>query len=190
MFIHILCMYSCSWELMAAQTNMWEKRKNTDRKRRDCKRAPAKEQYLNYFWVRIVERNGFPKLNSFMSFYIKECNLTLTKGSPHKLEITVVPLRNWFESHAVAAIQASVIFFSPNRKRIVFMFYVKGFFRFRNMFLFYVYFFPLPDDVFWGRNYRFYILRIPSWFIYIYIFKIAIGGGTPHVQTTPYYFAS
>ena len=25
---------------------------------------------------------------------------------------------------------------------------------------------------------------------YIYIFKIAIGGGTPHVQTTPYYFAS
>ena len=28
------------------------------------------------------------------TFDIKEGNLTLTKGSPHKLEITVVPLRN------------------------------------------------------------------------------------------------
>ena len=41
------------------------KRKNKGRKRRECQWTPAKEQYVNNFWIRTVQRNGFPKLTCF-----------------------------------------------------------------------------------------------------------------------------
>jgi hypothetical protein len=46
---------------------------------------------------------------------IKEGKLKFTKGPPHKLEITVVPLWNWFESQAAAAIHASLTGALPQR---------------------------------------------------------------------------
>ena len=58
------------------------------------------------------------------------------------------------------------------------------FYRFRKMF----YEAEIIDSIFYVSHHDYIYIII---YIYIiYIFKIAIGGGTPHVQTTPYYFAS
>ena len=45
-----------------------------------------KKEYVNNFWIRIEERNRFPKLTSFwLHFILKEGSLTFTKGSPPRV---------------------------------------------------------------------------------------------------------
>ena len=39
--------------------------KRKGRKRRECQRTPAEEQYPNNFWTWHVQRHGFPKLTRF-----------------------------------------------------------------------------------------------------------------------------
>ena len=62
-------------------------RRRKDRKRRECKRTHSKTKYLNNFWIRILERNGFPQVDQFwlhwLHFTLKEGSLKFTKGSPH-----------------------------------------------------------------------------------------------------------
>jgi len=41
------------------------KKTKQGRKRRECQQIPAKKQYVNNFWIRIVKENGVPKLTSF-----------------------------------------------------------------------------------------------------------------------------
>ena len=81
--------------------------------------------------------------------------------------------RNWFESQAAAAIHASVknlgngLF--PGSKMdslhiLCTFFSISG----RCFYSMYTCFLPIPENAFWGQNYRFYILCIPSW-LYMFI---------------------
>ena len=149
---------------------VWQKEDGGGRRRTDGRRTGGHnkkqeahtkiwEQYVNNFWIRIVERNGFPKLTScWIHFTIKAV------VTPPQL-LLMVP-GHWMKvknkKKASSRIEDS---YSTGFSNCV----LSNVFRFRKVTVFYATLFSIPKGAFWGRNDRFCILCIPSVYIYIYV---------------------
>ena len=114
-------------------------------------------------------------LNPILCMY--PCSWKHGPGScTHMKPIGHVPLRELLESRAAAEIQQNLRFFfslikMDSRKYSMYRFFFSD--SGRCFYSMYRFFWPIPEDAFGGRNYRFCILCMPSR-LYIYMYETPI----------------